>query len=330
MDELISIIVPVYNLENYLERSIGSILLQSYQNLEVIAVDDGSSDHSYSMLTHMATEDARLRVLHQENQGVTRARLAGLSVAKGDWIGFVDGDDEIESDMFERLLRNAKTYNADISHCGYQMVFPTRVDYYGKTGEVLVEHQTSLRNLLDGYIEPALWNKLYRREIVRRVMEAGCMESCIRINEDLLLNYYLFREAETTVYEGFCPYHYMVRKGSAATSTLKVEAIRDPIRVREILFENSKEDPDLHSICIKNLAETLTRMASKSIRGLNDDVKESILEARKKLKVFLPQLRGASPSLRLKARWAVMSPETYRLVRNLYGEWTGNRHKYDI
>ena len=331
MDELISIIVPVYNLESYLERSIGSILHQTYGNLEVIAVDDGSSDYSYSVLTRISSEDARLRILHQENQGVTQARIAGLSVAKGEWIGFVDGDDEVEPEMFDRLLQNAKTYNADISHCGYQMVFPNRVDYYYNSGRFLKQSsQEATKDLLTGTFEPGLWNKIFRKSLLMNMIRDNLMDQTIKINEDLLMNYYLFRMAKQIVYEDFCPYHYVVREGSAAKSTMRAVAIRDPIRVQRILYESTKDDPELHSICIRNTAETLTRMASKSSRGANEDVRDCILEAREQLKAFLPQLRGTPRALRLKARWASVSPGTYRLVRDIYGEWTGNKHKYDI
>lgn len=102
--KLISVIVPVYNIAPYLPDCISSILRQSYTNIEVIAVDDGSTDDSWHILEKLAEVDNRLRVIHQENGGVTKARLTGIVSAQGEWIGFVDGDDVIEPDMYERLL----------------------------------------------------------------------------------------------------------------------------------------------------------------------------------------------------------------------------------
>ena len=127
----ISIIVPAYNIAAWLPRCLDSILGQTYQNLEVIVVDDGSTDHTGDILERYAAMDARIRPLRKANGGVTSARLEGIRYADGEWIGFVDGDDEIEPDMYERLMGNALKYSADISHCGYQMVFSDgRINYF--------------------------------------------------------------------------------------------------------------------------------------------------------------------------------------------------------
>ena len=133
--DLISIIVPVFNLEKELSRCLDSILAQSYHDIEIIVVDDGSFDGSTNIIRQYAKKDNRIKPIFQENDGVTSARLHGVREASDQWIGFVDGDDEIESDMYERLLKNAETYHADISHCGYQMCFDDgRVHYFHNTG----------------------------------------------------------------------------------------------------------------------------------------------------------------------------------------------------
>ena len=122
--ELISIIVPVFNLEHELSRCLDSILAQTYDHIEVLVVDDGSRDGSEAVIRRYAERDHRVKPFFQKNAGVTAARLHGVAEAAGAWIGFVDGDDEIEPDMYERLLQNALNYQADISHCGYRMCFP--------------------------------------------------------------------------------------------------------------------------------------------------------------------------------------------------------------
>ena len=104
MNEKISIIIPVYNLEKYIKRTAESVLKQTYTNIEVIIVDDGSSDESWKIIQKIADKDNRVIPIHQENGGVTSARLKGVRRSTGEWIGFVDGDDEIESDMYEILL----------------------------------------------------------------------------------------------------------------------------------------------------------------------------------------------------------------------------------
>ena len=106
MRDSISIIVPVYNVEKYLEKCIDSILNQSYQNLEIILIDDGSTDNSGSICDEYKKKDQRVQVIHQKNQGQSSARNAGLNIAKGSYIGFVDSDDWIEQNMYEKLYKN--------------------------------------------------------------------------------------------------------------------------------------------------------------------------------------------------------------------------------
>ena len=234
MEDIISIIVPVYNVAEYLPRCLDSILAQTYPNIEIIAVDDDSCDDSGIILDDYAEKWPNLKVIHQENSGVTSARMRGVSEASGKWIGFVDSDDEIEPDMYERLLTNAKRHNVDISHCGYQMIFQDgRTHYFHNTGIIeVMDRLQSLRELLSGHrIEPGLCNKLFRKEL----FQGWTMDNSIRINEDLLMNFYLFSNADTSVFDDWCPYHYIVRSTSASRAKVNSHKIYDPIRVKDII-----------------------------------------------------------------------------------------------
>lgn len=234
----ISIIVPIYNLAPWLGRCVESILAQTCENLEVILVDDGSGDDSLAIARSFAERDSRVKVIHQENAGVTAARLRGVEEATGDWIGFVDGDDELEPQMYARLLENAHSYGADISHCGYQRLFPDgRTEYHYNSGEVhQQDHLTALRELLEErLVEPGLCSKLYKRELFRGLREK--MDFSIRNNEDMLMNFYLFSGAEKSVYEDVCPYRYLFRENSAARGKLNEHRIYDRIRVRQIILD---------------------------------------------------------------------------------------------
>lgn len=240
-NDLISIIVPVFNLENELPRCLDSILAQSYQNFEIIVVDDGSSDGSADIMRQYAEKDMRIKPVFQKNGGVTSARLHGVREASGHWIGFVDGDDEIEPDMYERLLRNATTYHADISHCGYQMCFEDgRVHYFHNTGLLAQQDKiTALKELLSGSrIEPGLCNKLFHKTLFQSLLHGEAVPLDIKINEDLLMNYRLFSAAKQTVFEDWCPYHYIVRSTSASRAQLNSHKIYDPIRVKEIIWQD--------------------------------------------------------------------------------------------
>lgn len=248
----ISVIVPIFNLENEIARCVNSICQQTCTNLEIILVDDGSTDHSAEVIDSLTKQDERIVPIYKENGGVTSARIAGIRRATGTYIGFVDGDDEIEADMYERLLNNALKYSADISHCGYQMVFPDgRVNKFHGTNNLLEQDTfTALKELLDGStIEPGLWNKLFHKKLLQSVLMGDVMANDIRINEDLLMNYYLFKDSAKSVFEDWCPYHYIVRHESATRQALNYHKIFDPIRVKQIIWEDSEEE-------IKEVAET--------------------------------------------------------------------------
>lgn len=237
---MLSIIIPVYNLKNYIEKTLDSVLSQSYRSIEIIIVDDGSTDRTKEIVDEYAAKYAgKIFVYHISNGGVTNARLFGVSKAQGDWIGFVDGDDIIESDMYERLIYNAEIYNADISHCGYQMIFSDgRISYFHNTGAIIKQDKkTGLRDLLDGTtIEPGLWNKVFRKKLFEPLLQGDSIDKTIKNNEDLLMNFRLFMESDMAIFEDVCKYHYMVRSGSASRHKIDEHKIYDPIKVRKSIL----------------------------------------------------------------------------------------------
>ena len=239
MENMISVIVPAYNVEKEIVRCLDSLSAQTYPNMEIIVVDDGSGDETAGILDRYSADHANVRVFHKENGGVTSARLRGVREAKGEWIGFVDGDDAVEPEMYEHLLANARKYEAQISHCGYKLIFEDgRERFFYNTGMLMHNDRIEgLRELLTGaVVEPGLWNKLFRRELFSVLLDDNKMDMSIRINEDLLMNYYLFREAKQTVYEDFCPYHYYVRRTSATRSGVLKRTLHDLIKVKELIL----------------------------------------------------------------------------------------------
>ena len=141
MDNLISVIVPAYNAAPWLSDCLNSILRQTYKNLEVIVIDDGAIDETPQIIDGYAKKDARIVAIHQKNAGLVAVRNRGIEVASGDFITFVDADDTITPDMYDRLLKNALKYNADISHCGICFCFPDGHEelHYG-TGKVKIQN----------------------------------------------------------------------------------------------------------------------------------------------------------------------------------------------
>lgn len=238
----ISVIVPCYNIKEYLPRCIESILAQTYRNLEVILISDGSTDGTDEVIKEYADKDSRIVPIFKKNSGVSDTRNKGLDIATGDYIGFVDGDDYIEPEMYETLLKNAIENDADISHCGYQMVFPSRVDYYYNTRKKVVQdNKKGIRDLIVGdYVEPSPCIKLYRSQILENLR----MPSNIKINEDVLFNFYAFVNSRKSVYMDIPFYHYILRKGSAATSKINENKLFDPVKVKKEIFEYSLENFD--------------------------------------------------------------------------------------
>lgn len=330
MNNKISIIIPAYNIEKYLSATLDSVLVQTYKNIEVIVVDDGSQDRTAAVIDDYAKRDSRIIAIHKENGGVTSARLRGLAESTGEWIGFVDGDDLVEPQMFARLLDNALANNADIAHCGYQMVFPDgHVDYYYNTGRVVKQIGTQgCFDLLSGaFVEPGLCNKLYRRELFDGI--AAWIDKSIKINEDLLMNYYLFCRSNTSIFEDICPYHYVLRRGSAATATLNANKLCDPLKVTHIILNDA--DKELLLAIIPRLTRQLITYATMSAPSQKELVLPFRREVRKELRQRLWKiLIGSECGFRLKvmALWAAVWPASYGWVHAVYAKITGIDKKY--
>lgn len=168
---LISVIVPVFQVEKYLEKCISSILNQTYHNLEIIIVDDGSTDNCPIICDKFQAVDTRIKVIHRRNGGLSQARNDGLMLAKGDFISFVDSDDWIESNMYEVLMSALIESCADIAVCNYQNDYETKnniqcnMESYEKK-EYTSEEALKLIINSDGYIKSFVWNKLYRKSIL--------------------------------------------------------------------------------------------------------------------------------------------------------------------
>ena len=247
MQTIISVIVPAYNVGPYLEHCLDSILAQSFQELEIVIVDDGATDDSPQIAdSYQAHWPERVRSIHTENRGVSAARLTGVRAAKGEWIGFVDGDDEIEPDMYERLYNNAVQYHAEISHCGYRTIVNggERFHDFYNTGRLELQDRIGgLRGLLFGSYEPTLCTKLFSRALFQEILDNDVMDLSVRINEDLLMNYYLFQGADRSVFKDFCGYHYLSRSSSVTRKNFRPEKVLDPVRARKQILDQI--DPEL-------------------------------------------------------------------------------------
>lgn len=216
----ISIIVPVYNCEKYISNCINSILEQSFKDFELILVDDGSSDRSFEICESFAKKDSRVRAIHQPNSGVSRARNRGLDESKGEYIGFVDGDDCIDKEMYERLYKNLADNNADISICGIVNYFVKKDGTTEKVRQSQVDgfwifsREQALKEALQSRlysVNPV--NKLFKRELFDKLRYPEG-----KISEDAFLIPVVISKAGKVVYDSKPMYYYLRRENSITTS----------------------------------------------------------------------------------------------------------------
>ncbi len=323
MNELISVIVPAYNAEAWIEKCVYSILNQTYPNVEIILIDDGSTDCTWKVAEQLREiYPDRIMCIHQPNSGVSKARFIGIQAARGEWIGFVDSDDLIDSDMYERLLSNAVKYDADISHCGYRSIVNggERIHYFYNTGRVVLQSRLqALKDLISGsFIEPSLCTKLFHKSLLPGLMHSVEMDTSIKYTEDLLLNYVLFREAKKAIYEDFCPYQYIVNRASAtrkkANDTVRMRRILDPVQVRRIIYESAEDE--LKSLCEEKLlsAEMRAYITLLDMPGQ----KEITRELKQDMKARKTAWKRLGKKEYLRMVMIVRIPHIYRFLFSVY------------
>ena len=208
----VSIVVPIYNTEAYLERCVDSILAQIYDNIEIILVDDGSSDSSPEICDRYAERNSRVKVVHKKNGGLSSARNAGLNVATGDYIGFVDSDDYVSTDMYGLLVERLEGSNCDISNVMY-----VRVDEEGNETPSRVTHMADceisseqfVRELMLHTGDVSVCTKLFRAELFEKVRFSEG-----KLNEDLLFMLEMLSVVKSVAFVGRVGYYYFTRSGS--------------------------------------------------------------------------------------------------------------------
>ena len=227
MNDKISVIVPVYKVEKYLNRCVQSIAAQTYENLEIILVEDGTRDGCGAICDAYAAKDPRVRVIHKENGGLSSARNAGMDIARGEYFGFVDSDDWIEPETYETLLNLAEKYNADlVSGSRYDVAEPTgerTLGLHHKKEECISAMEMLGRVFVWDGCDSAAWDKLYRRHLFADIRYPLGMYS-----EDIAIFYKLMEKANRVA---LCPkplYNYLHRENSITTAKLSEKTFHYP------------------------------------------------------------------------------------------------------
>lgn len=211
--ELISVIVPVYKVEPYLDKCVSSIVGQTYKDLEIILVDDGSPDRCPEICDAWAEKDSRIKVIHKKNGGLSDARNVGIAAANGEYIGFVDSDDYISPDMYELLHRRIVDDDCDIAACGFREFFIESQEYYedkSNNYNCFFDTTDAMEDLLrNKTLRTMVWNKLYSRDLLEGILfEVG------KLHEDEFFTYRVIDRSSKVSFISNPLYYYRQRSGS--------------------------------------------------------------------------------------------------------------------
>ena len=261
---LISIIVPVYNVEKYLRDCLDSIACQSYKNIEIILIDDGSEDKSGEICDEYVSNDNRFFVIHKENEGVSVARNTALRFAKGEYVGFVDSDDTIEKDMFLNLYNSCKDNNSDICICNVNVFengkntgayISELVDRRYNKGEIFKD----MKN-----ISGVLWNKLFYAGVIKGLE----FDSDIRFGEDMLFVIQSILKSNTITAISYYGYNYnRTRAGNVMSSSLQMRHISfldSGYKVCNLLIDKGADEKKFGVFFIANSIDVVMSIGLKS------------------------------------------------------------------
>ncbi|MBR6253317.1 MAG: glycosyltransferase family 2 protein [Clostridia bacterium] len=213
---LISVIIPVYNVEKYLNECIDSVINSTYKDLEIILVDDGSSDNCPQICDKYACMDNRIKVIHKENEGLSSARNEGINIANGDYISFIDSDDYISTNLYEIAVDIINEQNCDIFSFGYYLKYGNKNKFKLKPNTFLVlkpYEAIEKLNLFD-YMGVSSWNKIFKKSLFSNIrFPVGAL------SEDNFTIYKLFDNANSIIYDSIPLYYYRQRKNSITTKT---------------------------------------------------------------------------------------------------------------
>lgn len=262
MKELVSIIVPVYNCQSYLNHCIDSIIGQSYSNIEILLIDDGSIDESGQICDEYSKNDKRIRVFHKDNTGVSDTRNYGIREASGEYIQFVDSDDWIDTSMTGELVNNIKSCDSDMVVCGYVRItkYMHRKDkIWDKQG--IYSNKDYVKNILNdptGYYYGVIWNKLYKASII---MDNHLhFQEKLNLGEDFTFNmqYLRYAKSVSTISKRLYIYNYVNTGSLSRYDKITLEVQKNELNNREILFEEYKttfRTLGLYEMCEKKIYE---------------------------------------------------------------------------
>ena len=279
---LVSIIIPVYNVEKYIEKCLDSVLAQSYDNLEILLIDDGSTDKSGAICAEYARKDKRVKVFHQKNQGVSVARNVGLKKAQGRWIAFVDSDDFIADGYIEILADSAEKKQAEIVQCEQKIINKKgRVLQNDRPSTVMTGLEACKKMLYQDTITSALWGKLIKKSLFDgMIFRQGI------IHEDLDVLYFVLKKAKKVYYINSSLYCYNEREESLIRKNFSKRTL-DILDVMDGIMKDSTNNKSLHEAAISRRINAdfyvLRQLPKSGYEDLQNQLKSEIKQYRKGL-----------------------------------------------
>lgn len=244
-NEKISIIVPVYKSEKYLNRCVESLIHQTYNHIEIILVDDGSPDECPKMCDNWADKDSRIKVIHKENGGAFSARFAGIATAEGDYIGFVDSDDWVEADMYEYLLSLIKKYSADVANI--KLLNVEGKDSPDNQNPIEKVSTFDFAGILENMNSEGFWslcNNLYKKELFAGIPNG--LPTDLVFSEDMLMNYFLYKQVKTMAASNLIKYYYYRHSESAIAGELNYSIVDDAVLAYNIIDADMDKNSSIY------------------------------------------------------------------------------------
>ena len=275
---MISVIVPVYNVEKYLDNCVESIVNQTYKDLEIILVDDGSPDNCPAMCDEWAQKDSRIKVIHKENGGVSSARNIGLDNVTGEYIGFVDSDDYLKSNMYELLIENLTATNSDISVCSTFLVDENNNIKADNIFESQVLNQEEAVKFLSYKMNNSLWNKLFKKDMFK-----GCrFDEGHTFGEDHLILLQVLKNVNRVSFISDSLYYYVQRSNSTTGSKFSKRSF-DQVYMKDALYNFVKENYPYVSEHYRKLSFTARENICRKIifSGLEEKFSKELNEYKK-------------------------------------------------
>lgn len=325
---LVSIIVPVYNVEQYLERCLDSLVNQTLKDIEIILVDDGSTDDSGNICDKYAKKDKRIKVIHKENGGLSDARNIGLSIARGKYIGFVDSDDFISLDMYKKLFNCIEHGNYDIASCEFKKVYEyNEKEIASNTMKIITKEYDNiqaLENYFDEYtdkreMQTVVCNKIYRRELFDNIkFPYG------KLYEDGYVTYKLLYKSKKVIHIYEELYYYFQREGSLIRSEFSLKVLKSYDDRREIFKFLYNKVPSINRKSAERYINKYFTLYKQIINFNSND--EEILLYKDKIKDDLKQDKklllksGINNVLKLKLELFILNYKFiyfFELVENL-------------